>query len=393
MFAPVSFQDISFPERAVMGNLDMIPEAFGAWNQYSNQATASVPTTSSYFTTSLSGSGAAIPRWGLGANNRLLGVAENGTTAYIWDANTNTEVGSVALTNPGTIRKVVYDNLTNSWVVCGSNNFIKVNCDTTASTNIAVPTNTGNNYPSVVAFNGKAYGLPLVSVASTTRVAIFDLLANTSTTSSVTLGASAGTAGYWGAVLNSIGTIYFFKEAGATGTAIYEYLPSLDTGSFFGTMTSSPGYFPTNLPDGRVWTGQYGNSGSYYINPNDKQITNISGSINFGLSGVCVGQDGKVYTLRSSTGAAGISTLIYFNPKNNVTTSMTNQIIFTRPTSGDRGYQDLVQLSDGRMVVLSGQNNSGRLVYVNYLASGNDKNNGYTSAGMTNPIMITGQGV
>lgn len=391
MFAPVSFQDISFPERAVMGNLDMIPEAFGAWNSYSNQPTASVPTTSSYFTTSLSGSGAAIPRWGLAANNKLLGVFENGTTAYIWDANTNTEIGSVALTNPGIIRKVVYDNLTNSWVICGTNNFIKVNSETTASTNIAVPTNQGSQYPSVVAFNGKAYGLPLASVTSNTRVAIFDLVANTATTSSVTLGASAGTVGYWGACLNSIGTIYFFKEAGATGTAIYEYLPSLDTGSFFGTMTGSPGYLPTNLPDGRVWTCQYNATTSYSINPNNKTITTHTGSVNYGYMGLCVGQDGKAYTMVSTSGV-GTSTLIYFNPVNSVSTSMSSQIVFQRPTSGDRGYQDLAQLSDGRIAVLPGQNNSGRLVYVNYLASGNNKNNGYTNAGMANAIMQNGGG-
>lgn len=386
MFAPVAFEDISFPERVVMGNFDMIPASFNAWTQYSNQPTASVPTTSSYFTTSVNG----IARWGLGSNNRLLGVLEGGTTAYIWDANTNTEVGSVALTNPGTIRKVVYDNLTNSWVVCGTNNFIKVNCETTASTNIAVPTNTGNNYPAVVAFNGKAYGLPLVSVGSTTRVAIFDLVGNTSTTSSVTLGASAGTAGYWGACLNSLGNIYFFKENGATNTAIYDYNPVLDTGSYFGTLASTPGYVVTNLPDGRVFSAQYNGTSAYLINPNNRNITTVTGTASYGYMGVCVGQDGKVYTLVSSLSAR--STLTYFNPKNNTSVEMTSQLLFTRPSSGDRGFQDLAQLSDGRIVVLPGQNNSGRLVYVNYLASGNNRNNGYTNSGMTNPIMQNGGG-
>lgn len=383
MFAPVSFQDISFPERVVMGNLDMIPESFNAWTQYSNQPTASVPTTSSYYTTSING----IARWGLGSNNKLLGVLEGGTTAYIWDANTNTEIGSVALTNPGTIRKVTYDNTTDSWVVCGSNNFIKVNCQTTASTNIAVPTNIGSQYPSVVAFNGKAYGLPLVSTGANTAIAIFDLVGNTATTSSY----KPGTGGYWGACLNSLGNIYFFKENGGTNNAIIDYNPVTDSGTTFGTTTGSPGYIITNLPDGRVFSAQYNASTAYLINPNNKTVSTITGSVSYGYMGVCVGQDGKVYTMVSNTGV-GTSTLIYFNPKNNIATSMSSQIVFTRPSSGDRGYQDLAQLSDGRIIVLPGQNNSGRLVYVNYLASGNDKNNGYTNSGMTNPIMQNGGG-
>lgn len=386
MFSPVAAQDISFPERAVMGNLDMIPEAFAAWTSYSNQPTASAPTTSSYYTTSVNG----IARWGLANNGRMLGVVENSTTAYIWDTNTNTELGSVALTNPGTIRKVVYDGVTNSWVVCGNNNFIKVNCETTASTNIAVPSNVGSQYASVVTFNGKAYGLPLVTTGNNTRVAIFDLVANTSTSSSVTLGASNAGAGYWGVALNSIGTIYFYKENGATGTSIYEYNPALDSGSFFGTLASTPGYVVTNLPDGRVWNAQYNGTTSYVVNPNNKVISTITGTAAYGYMGICVGQDGKVYTIVGSSGAR--STLTYFNPANNSSYEMTSQLLFTRPSSGDRGYQDLFQLADGRMVVCPGQNNSGRLVYVNYLQSGNNRNNGYTNIGMVNPIMINGGG-
>lgn len=383
MFAPVSFQDISFPERTVMGTLDTIPRAFNAWNSYSNQATASVPTTSSYYTTSLNG----IGRYGLAANDRILGVLETGTTAYIWDTNTNTEIGSVALTNPGTIRKVVYDNLTNSWVVCGSNNFIKINCETTASTNIAVPTQQGGQYASAIAYNGKAYGLPLVSTNANTAVAIFDLVANTSTTSSV----KPGTGGWWGTTLTSVGTIYFFKETAGTNNSVYEYNPVTDTGTLFGTMSGTTGYMPTNLPDGRVWVGQYNATTSYIINPNNKAITTITGAVTYGYMGICVGQDGKVYTMVSNSGS-GTSTLIYFNPLTNIATNMSSQLVFTRPSTGDRGYQDMFQLADGRIVLMPGQNNSGRLVYVNYLASGNGRNNGYTPNGMANPIMTTGQG-
>lgn len=385
MFAPVAFEDISFPERQVMGNLDSLNRSFGAWGSYSNQLTASAYTTSSYFTSSVNG----LARWGLGSNNRLLGILETSTTAYIWDANTNTQVGSVSLTNPGTIRKVVYDNLTDSWVVCGSNNFVKVNCQTTASTNIAVPTNQGTEYPSVVAFNGRAYGLPLASTGVNTAIAIFDLVGNTATTSSV----KPGTGGWWGAVYNSIGTIYFFKENGGTNNAVYEYNPVTTSGSLFGTMTGIPGYLPTNLPDGRVWTAQYGGSTSYVINPINKVITTFTGSVNYGYMGVAVGQDGNVYTMVGQSNVSGPnSTLIYFNTKNNLAYNLGTQITFTKPSSGDRGYQDLFQLSDGRLAVMPGQNNNGQGVYVNYLASGNNKNNGYTNSGMSNPIMQNGGG-
>lgn len=380
MFAPIAVDNINFTQRATISTLDFLAESFEAWDAYSNIPTASTYTTSST-TTNLSW----IGRWGISGDGRLLGIDETGTTAVILNTDTNT-TSSITVSGAGTIRNVLWDSITNNWVVCGSSNFVKVNCDTLSTTSIAVPANyTANQYASVVAYNGKVYACPLANINVSSAPIIVDLVANTAVTSSVKFG---NTSGYWGAVLNSIGTIYFFTENGATNASILEYDPQTDTGTKFGTLTSTPGYLVTNLPDGRVYAAQY-NAGTsiYLIDPKTKVISTISkGGVSSGQNGICVGQNGHVYAIRSAqTGNNGI---YGFNPKTNV--MYQTQYLVQAPSSGDRGFQDLFSLADGRLVALPGQNNSGRITYYTYLAYPN--NGTISNIGAANPIVQGGKG-
>jgi len=381
MFTPVAVDNIAFPESSSLSTLDFLPESFDAFQAYNNFTTSSTYTTQSFTTTPN-----AIMRWGMGPNNQILGVPEVGGTVYKWDANTDTMTthGTKAI---GTIRNIVWDNLTNSWVMCGTLSFVKISCDNLAvSSSISVPTNQGTQYPAVVAFGGKAYAMPLVSTGVNTAVAIFDLVANTATTSSVKTGVT-GT-GYWGACLTSVGTIYFAREPGGTNNAIFEYNPITDTGTNFATLTGSPGYGIINLPNGNVFVAALGvNQTVYIINPVNKAIQTIA-TAGFGYSaGICIGQNGHVYGIQSqSTGDNGIWG---FNTTTN--TGYLTQYAVQRPTSTARGFQDLFQLSDGRLIAMTGQNNSGRLVYYNYID--NPRNNTFPSIGAVNPIMTNGKGL
>jgi len=380
MFAPVAAQNIDFPTRTSLSTLDFIPESFDAYRAYSAIPTASTYSTQSY-TTNIN----AIMRYGINDTGKILGIPEGGGTTFIWDTTTETS-SSAGSISPGTVRNVVWDNLTNSWVIAGSTSFVKVDCDTLATASIAVPTNSGSQYPAVVAYGGKAYAMPLVSVTSATRVAIFDLVANTSTTSSVTHGGN--TTGFWGAVLNSIGTIYFFKELAATNGSIYEYNPATDTGTLFGTLSGNSGYGPTNLPNGNVFAPALGvNLTVCIINPVNKAIQTIA-TAGFGYeTGICVGQNGHPYGIRSLAGV-GNSSIWGFNTSTQ--TGYKTQYFVAEPTSGGRGFQDLFSLPDGRLIAMPGVSNSGRLVYYTYLS--NPRSNTFSQVGSANPIIQTGKG-
>lgn len=379
MFAPIAVDNIAFPQSSSLSTLDFIPESFEAFAAYSNYATASTATSQS-FTPGPN----TIARWGMGPNNQILGIAEGGGTVYKWDANTDT-MTTHGTQSPGTIRNVVWDNVTNSWVICGTNSFVKVSCENlSVSSSIAVPTGqSGTQYPAVVAFGGKAYALPLVGVTTGTKVAIFDLVNNTSSLSSATVGSGGA---FWGAVLNSIGTIYFASETAGTNTSIFEYNPQTDTGARFGTMSGNTGYGAINLPNGNVAFCALGiNAAIYIVNPVSKAIQTITGT-NFGYTtGICLGQNGHIYGIRSATTNNG---LYGFNTTTN--TGYLSSYGVIAAGSGDRGYQDLFSLADGRLIAMPGSGNSGRLQQWTYLQ--NPNNNTFTSIGAANPIMTSAKG-
>lgn len=380
MFAPIAVDNIDFPQRTSLSTLDFLPESFDAYQAYSN-----IPTASTYTTQSIVTSISAIMRYGINDTGKILGIPEGGGTTFIWNTNTETS-SSAGSISPGTVRNVVWDNLTNSWIICGATNFVKVNCDTLATTNIAVPTNQGSEYPAVVAYGGKAYAMPLVSTGTNTAVAIFDLVANTATTSSVKTG---GGLGYWGACLTSVGTIYFCKESSATNTSIFEYNPTTGTGTFFGTLTATPGYGIMNLPNGNVFVASLGtNQSCYIINPVNKAIQTIT-TAGFGYAtGICVGQNGHPYGMYS-TSTASDNGIWGFNTTTN--RGYLTQYRVQPPATGIRGFQDLFSLADGRLIAMPGQGNSGRLVYYTYLQ--NPGNNTFSQVGAGNPIITNGKGL
>lgn len=381
MFAPIAVDNIAFPESSSLSTFDFLPETFDAFQAYSNYATSSTYSTQS-FTPSPTIN--AIMRWGMGPNNQILGIAEGAGTVYKWNANTDT-MTTHGTQSPGTVRNVVWDNVTNSWVICGTTAFVKISCaDQTVSSSIAVPTNQGTEYPAVVAFGGKAYGLPLASTGVNTAIAIFDLVANTATTSSV----KPGTGGFWGACLTSVGTIYFVRENQSTNNTIYEYNPVTGTGTAFGTITTNGAYGITNLPDGNLFIPVLGTNGTVFIiNPVNKGIRTIT-TAGFGyLTGLCVGQNGHPYGIQSQfTGNNGIWG---FNPI--TARGYLTQYVVQRPSAGGRGFQDLFSLANGRLVAMPGQNNSGRLVYYNIL--NNPINNTFSPIGVVNPIMTNAKGL
>ncbi len=380
MFAPIAVDNVAFPQSSSLSTFDFLPESFEAFAAYSNYSVTSSLYTSQSFSTGLN----AIFRWGMGPNNQILGMSEGGGTVYKWDANTDT-MTTHGTQSPGTVRNIVWDNVTNSWVICGASSFVKISCaNLTVSSSIAVPSNTGTQYPAVVAFGGKAYALPLVSVSTTTRVAIFDLVANTSTTSSVTIGIATG-GGFWGAVLNSVGTIYFFREASATNNSIYEYNTITDSGSYFGTLGGNTGYGAVNLPNGLVAACALSNTPGtniYIINPVNKSIQTRTGTAFAYSTGICIGQNGHI--VGQNTGAN--SGIYGYNPTTGVgyktNVALTNM-------GASRSYQDLFSLSDGRLINMPGQNNSGRLDYVTYLPN----NTTFPSIGAVNPIMTNSKGI
>jgi hypothetical protein len=378
MFAPIAVDNIDFPQSSSLSTLDFIPESFDAYQAYSNIPTASTATSQSFTPSPTINT---IMRWGMGPDNQILGIAETGGDIYKWDANTDTMTrhGSQS---PGTVRNVVWDNLTNSWVICGTNSFVKISCANLAvSASISVPTNQGSQYPAAVAFGGKAYAMPLVSTGVNTAVAIFDLVANTATTSSVKGGSS-----YWGACLTSVGTIYFARESGGTNNSIFEYNPITDTGTNFATLAGNNGYGITNLTNGNVFVPGLGiNSTCYIVNPVNKSIRTLT-TPGFGYAtGICLGQNGHVYGIRSATTSNG---MWGFNTTTN--TGYLTSYGVPAASSGDRGYQDFFSLADGRLVAMPGQNNSGRLTYWTYLS--NPRNNTFSTIGAVNPIMTNGKG-
>lgn len=384
MFAPIAVDNVAFPQSSSMSTLDFLPETFEAFQSYSNFATSST-----YVTQSLAPSPtiSTIMRWGMGPDNQILGIAESGGTIYKWNANTDT-LTTHGSQSPGTVRNVVWDNLTNSWVICGASSFVKVSCDNlSVSASIAVPTGqTGTQYAAAVAFGGKAYALPLVSVTTGTKVAIFDLVNNTSSLSANTIGGASG--GYWGAVLTSVGTIYFVKESGITNNSIYEYNPLTDTGANFGTFSGIIGYGPTNLPNGNVFIPVLRfNQTCYIVNPVNKSIQTIP-TAGFGYeTGICVGQNGHVYGMSSSTNVSQ-NGIWGFNTSTN--TGYKTQYVVQPPSGGSRGFQDMFSLADGRLILMQGDGNNGRLVYYTYLS--NPNSNTFTSIGAVNPIMTNGKG-
>jgi len=385
MFIPVAVDNIAFPESSSLSTLDFIPESFDAFQAYSN-----VPTSSLYTTQSFQLNISALWRTGINGDGRILMVPEGGGTSYIYNTNNDT-TSSLSATGGTFNRNVLWDNVTNSWVVCGSGNFVKINCDTLTQTNIPVPVSqVGTQYAAAVAYGGKVYAMPFVSVTASTKVAIFDLVNNTSTLSANTVGA---TGGFWGAVLTSVGTIYFVREAGSA-TTIYEYDPATDTGTNFGTMSGNTGYGVVNLPDGNVFIGPvqtpttFAVNTCYIVNPTNKQIQTLS-NVPFSIySGLCVGQSGIVYGLRSqSTGTA--HGIYGFNPKTN--TGFLTPYSVQRPTAGQRGFQDMYSLADGRLILMPGLSNSGRLAYYTYLD--NPNNNTFPNIGTANPIIPNGKGL
>lgn len=379
MFAPVAVDNIQFPTRTSLSTLDFIPESFDAFQAYSN-----IPTSSTYTTQSIITSANGTYRWGINDTGKILGVQEGGGPIFIWDT-VNETSSSIASISLGTaIRNVVWDNLTNSWVICGTTAFMKVNCDTLATSSIAVPTNVGTQYPAVVAFGGKAYGLPLVTTGANTAIAIFDLVANTATTSSV----KPGTGGWWSAIVNSVGTIYFCKENGTT-TTLYEYNPTTTSGSAFANFSGTPGYGLTNLPNGNVFIPNYGvNQTVYIVNPVSKAIQTIA-TAGFGYySGICVGQNGHPYGIGSSTVSAD-NNIWGFNTTTNL--GYKTQYRVQGPSTGGRGFQDLFSLADGRLVAMPGISNNGLLVYYTFLQ--NPRNNTFSQVGVGNPIMQNAKGI
>jgi hypothetical protein len=386
MFIPVAVDNIAFPESSSLSTLDFVPESFDAFQAYSNVPTSSLYTTQSFQLNTIS-----LFRSGPNGDGRFLMIPEGGGTSIVYNTNNDT-TSSLSITGGGTFnRNVLWDNVTNSWIVCGTTNFVKVNCDTLATTNIPVPTGqVGTQYAACVTYGGKLYGIPFVSVTASTKVAIVDLVNNTSTLSANTIGV---TGGFWGGVLTSVGTIYFVREAGSA-TTIYEYNPETDTGTNFGNMTGNTGYGVVNLPDGNVFIAPVNTSTTlanqtcYIVNPTNKEIQTLS-NVPFSLySGLCVGQSGIVYGLRSqSTGTA--HGIFGFNPKTN--TGFTTQYAVQRPTGGQRGFQDMFSLADGRLILMPGVANSGRLVYYNYLE--NPNNNTFPNIGTVNPIIPNGRGL
>ena len=386
MFAPVAVDNIAFPERTSLSTLDFIPESFEAWNAYSNIPTASTYTTQSIVTSF--NSGGAGGRWGMGPNGKIFGVYEAATTGFVWNISSNSMDTGISLDSPGTTRNVLYDNLTNSWVLCGNGKFVKINCDTYLSSSITLPNNGSTftqSYPATVVFGGKAYGLPLTNTSATTGVLIVDLVANTATTSSV----KAGNGTYWGGILNSIGTIYFFQENGGTNVSIFEYNPTTTSGSSFGTLAGTPGYNCTNLPDGTVLVSSLGATGNnYIINPVNKAIATLAKSNFTTATGLCVGQDGNAYAI-SSTAGTGLNGIFRWNPRTQ--TGMDTGFVVQRPSGGGRGFNDMFSLSDGRLVAMPGGNNNGLLVYYSYLA--NPSNNTFPQIAVANQIMANGKGL
>jgi hypothetical protein len=374
MFAPVAVDNIDFPQRTSLSTLDFIPESFDAYQAYSNTPTASAYTTQS-FTTSLN----AIMRCGINDTGKIFCIQEpNGGTPFIWDTNTNTS-SSIGAISVGAVRNVVWDNFTNSWIVAGTSAFMKVNCDTLATASISVPTNQGTEYAAVVAYGGKAYAAPFSSTGTNTAIAIFDLVANTATTSSV----KPGTGGFWGACLTSVGTIYFCRENSSTNNTIYEYNPVTGTGSSFGTLTTAVGYGITNLPNGNVFIPALGtNQTVYIINPVNKGIQSVATAGFAYNTGICVGQNGHPYGIQSQSGTSD-NGIWGFNTTTN--RGYLTQYAVQRPTSGGRGFQDLFSLADGRLLAMPGQNNSGRLVYYTFLS--NPINNTFSQVGAGNPII------
>jgi hypothetical protein len=380
MFAPIAVDNIDFPTRTSLSTLDFLPESFEAYQAYSN-----MPTSSTYTTQSIATNQNALLRCGINGDGRILCIPEGGGSTFIWNTVTETS-SSAGSISPGTVRNVVWDNVTNSWIICGNNSFVKVNCDTLATTSITVPTNGGTQYPAAVAFGGRAYAMPLVSTNANTAVAIFDLVANTATTSSV----KAGAGGFWGACLTSVGTIYFAREVGATNNSIFEYNPTTGTGTNFATLSGNTGYGPVNLPNGNVFVANLGiNTTAYIINPVNKSIQTIP-TAGFGyLLGICVGQNGHVYGMGSDTNASN-NGIWGFNTTTNL--GYKTQYRVQPPSSGGRGFQDMFSLADGRLILMPGQNMTNNLlVYYTFLQ--NPRNNTFSQIGAGNPIIQNAKGL
>lgn len=353
MFAPITVQDISFPP-AIQTTLDNVGAFFEAQQHYNN-----VPSQSAATTSSIAGANSVIADPILEPGGKILIANDGGGDYQIFDTNTNTFQNLVGVSTGG--RSGCYDPVTNSWIVIGYNNIKKIPVNATGSVSTcAYPTNGGaTQYSSAIPLNGKVYSAPFVGMGVNSSLLIYDTVTNTATTAS---GALNGSAERFGSAIGGDGFLYF--GAGGANTAL-RYNPVTNTAN---TITvSANGYNGmVSLPNGNIFWGDFASGRFFEYSWETKTAKTITFTppTNPGRWGrLTLGADGMVYIINSrGAGTPARCSVWIYNYKTG-TFNATQYFLPASNTTGDRQYQGIVSLADGRLLGIAGQ--GGTMTYFN----------------------------
>jgi hypothetical protein len=353
MFAPITVQDISFPP-AIQTTLDNVGTFFEAQQQYTT-----VPSASNSTTQSIAGANSVIGTPILEPGGKILIGNDGGGDYQIFDTNTNTFQTVVGAATGA--RSGCYDPITNSWIVIGYNNIKKIPVNATGSiSTCAYPTNGGaTQYSSAIPLNGKVYAAPFVGMTAQSSLLIYDTVTNTATTAS---GALSGTAERFGSAIGGDGFLYF--GAGSATTAL-RYNPVTNAAN---TITAAANGYNgmISLPNGNIFWGDFpsGRFFEYSWETKTTKTITFTPPTNPGRwARMALGADGMAYVISSRASGTPALCPVWIYDYRTGTFKATQWVLPASNTTGDRQYQGIVSLPDGRLVGLPGQ--GGTTTYFN----------------------------
>ena len=370
MFSPVAVQDISFP--ATKATLDSTYAFFEAQAAYNNTPSASAATTQS-----IAGVNSTIADPIFEPTGKILIANDGGGNYQIFDTNTNTFQTVVGASTGG--RSGCYDPDTNSWIVVGYNNIKKIPVTNTGSiSTCSYPTNGGaTQYSSTIAYNGLVYSAPYVGMGAQSSIMIYDPKTNTATTAS---GALNGNAERLGAAIGGDGALYF---GAGSASSILRYVPETNTAN---TIAASANGFNgmVSLPNGNIFWGDMPSGRFFEYSWETKTVRTITftpPTFNGRWGKMTLGMDGLVYIMNSRGAGTPAECIVWAYNYKTQTIFATQYRLPASSTSGDRMYQGIAALPDGRLLGIPGQ--GGTMTYFNIrgfnpnLLSGQSQASGY----------------
>jgi hypothetical protein len=314
MFAPVAFEDLTFPNQALKVWSGFEAQQWMRAGQQFNTTICQYDTT----TTRISANyGSGLAKWNtatLAANGFIYSPPHVRTDWCVIDTFTDTVsvTGSVNSSNDG----CVYDKISNAVYAFGSGG-TKIIPGGVAS-NISGPPN--RQAPGVQSYDGNL--LYTVGAFGTTGIYAYNVSANSNASQLASAARTdLGTLG-----IN--GKIYF--SSGPT-TSILEYDPVANTSTTIGTLASDRFYAIKQHPNGFIYVLP-ANTGTTIkrLNPLTKELIDVlTPSPTYAAFSACIGADGRIYGVSSQT-----NYISWYDPYSNTNGQITI-------SNGDSSFQGI----------------------------------------------------